>query len=205
MYPAPQMVAIERGAFLGLEHGQRPLDPNLVSRICTLTIQSPEDDLQNAEGVIVHKDMYDHVRDLLGSNDMDPLHKLWIVFPDVKVRWTGGQHQWAGVYQAYQEHSRVKISKSLFPAYLYILPDWNVAQRFTVVMVSRHQDVQGLHSSTLNTQNLMTARALLRNLGYGIGVDAPTYSKLSTLAQESLAKVTDLLFARSTPCYVPLA
>ena len=193
MYPAPQMVPIERGHLLGLEYGQRPLDPIMVQRICTLTKMEPDHDLQSAEGIIVHKDMYDYVRDYLQSDGMEPLNKLLTRAPEAWIRWTGGQHQWSGVYQAFREDSRVKLSKALFPAYLYIFPDWATAKLFTLEMVGRHQDVQGLHSSTLNTQNLMTGRALLCSLGYGVGDDAPTYTKLSTHAQESLAKVTDSL------------
>ena len=83
MYPGPQMLSIERRALLGMNRGQRTLNQKLVLRICELTKHNPTHNLQSDESIIVHKLMYDDVRDLLHSNAMPALHQLLRKYPDV--------------------------------------------------------------------------------------------------------------------------
>ena len=64
-------------------------------------------------------------------------------------------------------------------------------------MVSDHQDMQGLHTSTLVTQNFKTARCMLKHLGYGVGDDAPKFGALTLQEQDNFRRVPYPIGCRS--------
>jgi hypothetical protein len=65
------------------------------------------------------------------------------------------------MHRAYQRSAIVKLKRPYISHIPYLFPDEETALKFTARMVNEHQDMQGVHSATVNAQNFKTSRCVL--------------------------------------------
>ena len=162
----PMMVPVDVFCKVGEEKGQRAMSEPVVIVIEEVTMLDPLTDLPNLTAYTVSQELHDWYQTLDTLDDAPTMSVIQRRYPDARWGVTGGQHQWYGIYRAWQKCGEVKRHRSHLPSYLYVFPDEATANKYIVYMVQQHQTIQDLHTTTSNIQNIRTARAMLLHAGY---------------------------------------